>query len=73
LISRDILPSLEKKIDRAQRYLHWHCLDPSHDPDVWLRYYATEDERQGWQEETGSRLPPAEPAPFPRHIPRGPV
>ncbi len=73
LICRDILPSLEKKIERTQTYLHWLCLDPNTEADIWLRYYATEEERAGWAEETGEYLPVSELPPFPRRVPRGPM
>ena len=73
LICRDILPSLEKRIERTRTYLHWLCLDPENDVDVWLRYYATEEERIGWASESGERLPPAEMPPHPRKVPRGPM
>jgi hypothetical protein len=73
LICRDILPSLEKRIRRTQTYLHWQCLDPSQDVEIWLRYYATDEERQGWLQESGGCLPAAEPPPFPRRVPRGPM
>jgi hypothetical protein len=70
LICRDILPSSEKKIDRSRTFLHWQCIDAADDPEVWLRYYATQDERQTWQEETGGVLPPSQPPPYPRRMPR---
>lgn len=70
LIVRDILPSPEKKIDLPKNYLHWHCLDEGADPETWLRYYASDEERQAWAEETGLPLPPAEDPPFPRKMPR---
>lgn len=73
LICRDILPSLEKRIERTRTYLHWLCLDPDNDVDVWLRYYATEEERQGWASENDRPLPPAEKPPYPRKVPRGPM
>jgi len=73
LICRDILPSLEKKIERSHTCLHWLCLDPDKDVEVWLRYYATDEERQGWVVETGKPLPPSDWPPFPRKVPRGPV
>lgn len=75
LISRDILPSLEKKLDRGRSFLHWQCIDPNLDPEIWLRYYATEEERQGWLEESGAseQLPPSEPLPYPRPLPRGSI
>lgn len=73
LISRDILPSLEKKIERTRTYLHWLCLDPESEADVWLKYYASEEEREGWASETGQPLPTAELPPHPRRVPRGPM
>ncbi|MBC8351256.1 MAG: hypothetical protein H8E66_04685 [Planctomycetes bacterium] len=72
VIYRDILPSHEKKIDLPKNFLHWHCLDDSDDVEAWLRFYATEAERQVWQEETELPLPPSEPAPYPRKMPRRP-
>jgi hypothetical protein len=73
LIYRDILPSHEKKIDLPKNFLHWHCLDDSDDVETWLRFYATEPERQAWQEENEQLLPPSEPPPFPRKMPRRPM
>ena len=70
LILRDILPSHEKKLDLSPTYLHWHCLDPSDDPDTWLRFYASEEERDAWSNESSCKLPPMEPAPFARKMPR---
>jgi len=70
LIVRDILPSPEKKMDSSPTYLHWHCLDPGDDVETWLRYYASEEERTGWTEESGQFPPPAEPAPYVRRMPR---
>lgn len=73
LICRDILPSLEKKIERTRTYLHWLCLDPDHDVDIWLRYYASEEEREAWTLEGGCEIPPSELPPYPRRVPRGPM
>ena len=73
LILRDILPSHEKKIDLPRNYLHWHCLDDDNDPDIWLRYYASEEERGAWAEETHQPLPPSEAPPYPRRMPRRPM
>jgi hypothetical protein len=72
LIYRDILPSPEKKVDLPTSYLHWDCSDASGDPDVWLRYYASPDERAAWSEENDDPLPPSEPVPFPRRLPHEP-
>lgn len=73
LIRRDILPSLEKRIEQPKNYLHWHCLDADENPEIWLRYYATPDERRRWVEENSQELPPAEPPPHPRKMPRRPA
>lgn len=54
VLIRDILPACEKKINLPKNYLHWHCLDDSDDPDTWLRYYASDEERTGWAEESGA-------------------
>ncbi len=70
LLIRDILPSPEKKIDVPRNYLHWHCLDPDGDPETWLRYYASQEEREGWSEENEQELPAPEIPPYPRAMPR---
>jgi len=72
LICRDILPSPEKKIDLPKNFLHWHCLDDSDEPETWLRYYASDQERRDWFEETGQPLPRSQQVPFPRKMPRRP-
>jgi hypothetical protein len=72
LLYRDILPSAEKKIDLPKNYLHWHCLDHSRDPETWLRYYASDEERAEWAAESGEPLPQVEVPPFPRKMPRRP-
>jgi hypothetical protein len=71
LISRDILPSYEKKIDQPKNYLHWHCLNDN-DSESWLRFYATAEERAAWLSENGGELPPMEIPPYPRSMPRRP-
>ena len=72
LILRDILPSPEKKLELPRNYLHWHFLDVEAQPDIWLAYYASDEERETWAAETGQPLPPQEPPPFPRKMPRRP-
>jgi hypothetical protein len=71
LISRDILPSYEKKIEHPKNYLHWHCLDEN-DSETWLRYYATDAEREEWLEENEGELPPHCDPPYPRFMHRRP-
>ena len=73
LIYRDILPAHEKMIVRRTNYLHWDCAHTSDDPDVWLRYYATDEEREIWANETGQPLPAIETLPFSRKLPRAPL
>jgi hypothetical protein len=72
LIFRDILPAREKKIDWPANYLHWDCTGPSGDPEVWLRYYASDEERQDWSEQYRQPLPPQATPPYPRRLPREP-
>lgn len=73
LIYRDILPAHEKLIARRNNYLHWDCANTDGDPDTWLRYYASEDDRNAWAEETECYLPPVEAPPYQRKLPRAPM
>lgn len=73
LIWHDILPAREKKVDLPKNFLHWSCLDAADDPETWLRFYASEEERDEWADETGLPLPPSEPPPHPRKLPRRPL
>lgn len=73
LILRDILPAEEKKIDSGDNYLHWDCSQSDGDPETWLRYYATAEEREIWSLESLEDLPPVETPPFPRPLPRRPL
>ncbi len=74
IIYRDILPSAEKKIELARNnYLHWDCANTGDDPETWLRYYASLQEREAWADETGEPLPPAEDPPFRRKMPTRPL
>lgn len=73
LIFRDIISSQEKKINSPHSYLHWDCADVGGNPDVWLRHYATIEERDDWASETGEIPPPSEMPPYPRRLPRRPL
>jgi hypothetical protein len=74
LIFRDILPSPEKKIDSPHNYLHWDCSDASGDQEVWLRYYAGDEERSEWSlANPDLPLPPREEPAFARELPRRPL
>ena len=70
LIARDILPAYEKKLQRRTSYIHWDCANTSGDPEVWLRYYASEEEREVWAQETEQEPPPMADPPFRRRLPR---
>ena len=72
LIFRDILPSAEKKIDNPRNYLHWDCADAGNDAELWLRYYATDEEREMWADDFKDPLPERETPPFTRDLPRAP-
>lgn len=69
LIFRDILPSCEKKVELPSNYLHWRCVDEG-DVDLWLRFYATEIEREQWLENGGETLPEVQIVPYPRELPQ---
>jgi len=73
LVYRDILPAHEKLIDRRSNFLHWDCANTGDDPDTWLRYYASEEDRQAWAAETDGYLPQVEEPPFQRELPRAPL
>ena len=70
LIARDILPAQEKKVLLTGKFLKWQCLDIVEDEESWLRFYASQEEREAWADETGLRLPPREEIPFPRKLPQ---
>jgi hypothetical protein len=73
IIFRDILPSQEKKLQRRTTYLHWDCANIEEHPDTWLRYYASQAEREMWAEENHQPLPPHDEPPFRRQLPRAPL
>lgn len=73
LIWRNILPSPEKKIDNSSSYLRWDCSDASGDAQLWLRFYATPEEREQWADDFGGDLPPHEDPPYPRDLPQAPL
>ena len=70
LIYRDILPAREKKIDTGRNFLHWDCTGISGDTETWLRYYATDEERDAWSEAYRQPLPERANPPYRRDLPR---
>jgi hypothetical protein len=73
IIYRDILSSSEKKIESPRNYLHWDCANTGDDPQTWLRFYASYQEREAYALETGEDLPPAEDPPYRRKMPSKPL
>ncbi len=73
LILRDILPAQEKRLASQSSYLRWHCVDEDCDCEIWLACYATDLQRQMWQQENGTGLPPKQIPPYGRLLPVAPV
>jgi hypothetical protein len=74
LIYRDILPACEKKIEHTENYVHWDCAGIGDDAEIWLRYYASEEERSEWGEQfPDENVPERETPPFSRRLPRRPL
>ena len=71
LLVRDVLTAGEKLVTHRKSPLVWRFLDEEADPETWLRYYATDDERTEWESETGDNAPLREPLPFSRDLPTG--
>jgi hypothetical protein len=72
ILLRDILPAQEKKLERRSGFSYWFCCDPDENTEAWLRYYATDRQRERWATETGQALPGAEAMPHPRIMPGPP-
>lgn len=70
VLYRDILPAHEKHLDPPRHALRFSCVDARTDAETWLRYYASDTEREQWAEETGDDPPAAEVPRYPRDLPR---
>ena len=68
LIYRGILPSREKNLRNRNGFIHWDC--SCGNDEIWLRYYASDDEREQYQNCTGKTLPPKEVPPHYRDLPQ---
>jgi hypothetical protein len=73
LIYRDILPAQEKMLQRRTSFLHWDCANMEENPGIWLRYYATEAERDVWAAEHDEPIPTRAEPPYRRQLPRAPL
>jgi hypothetical protein len=70
MIYRDILPSREKNLRQRSCFIHWDC--SAGDSNIWLRYYASDEEREQWTDNYGEPLPQKEIPPFYRNLPQYP-
>lgn len=72
LICQNILPSQEKMLAVRDGYVHWDCAGVGEDQEVWLMYYATDEEREAWEEMNEKSAPYRQEPPFPRDLPSDP-
>lgn len=72
LICRDILPAQEKRLSSQSSFLRWQCVDEECDSEIWLAYYATDFQRQIWQQENERELPQKKVPPYGRRLPVAP-
>jgi hypothetical protein len=70
ILVRDILTATEKKLDISNNSIVWRLVDNESDPDIWLAYYATDEQRYLWQLEHGQAPPASKPLKYPRQMPR---
>lgn len=73
LIYQDILPSREKKLEYRSSFIHWDCSHAGGDPNIWLAFYASDEERECWAETYKQPLPPKEIPQFHRDLPADPI
>ncbi|MDR3197744.1 MAG: hypothetical protein LBU34_07725 [Planctomycetaceae bacterium] len=70
LIYRDILPSREKNLKHRNNFIHWDC--SGGDSDIWLRFYASDEERELWTDNYDEPLPPKQLPSHQRDLPQHP-
>lgn len=70
LIYRDILPSREKNLKHRNNFIHWDC--SAGDSEVWLCYYASDDDREQWADSYQQPLPSKLLPRFHRDLPQHP-
>ena len=74
LIRREIFPAAVKRVDLPDNYIHWDCsADDAGEPLAWLKYYATDQEREQWVVEENRDPPAREVPPYPRALPTAPA
>ena len=74
LIRREIFPAAVKRVDLPDNYIHWDCSAyDAVEPLAWLKYYATDQEREQWVVEENRDPPAREVPPYPRALPTAPA
>ncbi|MGL6225205.1 MAG: hypothetical protein ACRC10_01105 [Thermoguttaceae bacterium] len=73
LICLDILPSREKKLDNRNNYIHWDCSHAGGNPNIWLTYYASDEDRECWADVYRQPLPPKKVPVYHRDWPQDPL
>lgn len=61
----EVLPQPEKFVDDPDWSCHWNLAE---DTDVWLTYYATDEEREEWAADE-TEIPPKDVPLYPRVVP----
>ncbi|MBA62149.1 MAG: hypothetical protein CMJ76_07265 [Planctomycetaceae bacterium] len=69
VLFRDILPTTEKKLNLPQNNLIWKLVDLESNPEIWLTYYASDQERQQWEFESNGLAPAQLDKPNSRNLP----
>lgn len=69
MICYEILPAREKMLAMRDGFLHWDCANVNENQMVWLTYYASDEDREAWEELNDMPLPARRTPPFPRDIP----
>ncbi|MDR1923849.1 MAG: hypothetical protein LBQ66_05705 [Planctomycetaceae bacterium] len=70
LIYRGILPSREKNLRHRSSFIHWDC--SYGDSDIWLAYYASDDDREQWSDCYDEPLPQKQIPRYHRDLPQCP-
>ncbi|MBQ2820010.1 MAG: hypothetical protein IJF17_00300 [Thermoguttaceae bacterium] len=72
LICQEILPSKEKMLAVRDGYLHWDCASVGENQEIWLTYYASDEEREIWEEMNDRSAPLKLVPPYLRDLPSDP-
>lgn len=73
IIYHDILPSREKMLENRKSFIHWDCSHAGGNPEIWLAYYASDEERESWADAYQQPLPPKKIPEYHRDFPIDPI